>query len=207
MKIWTMNQISNEEKTDILSKHRELYNGYQAMQPKVNNTIPLYVQDFAKDKGGVVLNNKGETKEYTNFGINESVGEGMCNECGGMMYEGECTECGMKGYNFEEIEENIYKVKDINNKNNFDYVESEIEEQDISGVQGVYKDMKPAYDFDSEGPGSAGPYNIFGEDSEEENESLDIDEDWSKLDEELKESIFRENKKIFEMMNRMKSYN
>ena len=75
MKIWGLGQISPEEKSDILSKHRELYNGYQAMQPKVSNTQPLYVQDFAKDKVGAVLNNKGIAKPYTNVGINEQVEE------------------------------------------------------------------------------------------------------------------------------------
>jgi hypothetical protein len=206
MKIWAMNQITNEEKSDILSKHRHQYNGYQAMQPKIENTSPLYVQDFAKDKEGMVINNKGDVKTYMNFGINESVEEGMCSECGGMMYEGECSECGMKGYSNEEIEENIYDVRDINNKNEFDYTESEVEEQDISGVQGVYGDMKPAYDFDSEGPGLAGPYNIFGEESDEEID-FDEDEDLGEIDDDLRESFLRENKKIFEMMNRMKSFN
>lgn len=177
MKIWTMNQITNEEKTDILSKHRHQYNGYQAIQPKIENTSPLYVQDFAKDKEGMVINNKGDVKTYMNFGINESVEEGMCSECGGMMYEGECSECGMKGYSNEEIEENIYDVRDINNKNEFDYTESEVDEQDI-----------------------------FGEESDEE---LDLDEydDLKEIDDDLRESIVRENKKIFEMMNRMKPFN
>ena len=36
--------------------------------------------------------------------------------------------------------------------------EEEMEEQDVSGVQGIYNDMDPAFDFDSEGPGKAGPY-------------------------------------------------
>ena len=74
MKIWGLGQISNEEKANILSQHRELYNGYQTMQPKVSNTQPLYVQDFANDKGGIVVNNKGEVKPYTNMGINEQIG-------------------------------------------------------------------------------------------------------------------------------------
>ena len=111
MKIWAIGQISNEEKANILSQHRELYNGYQTMQPKVSNTQPLYVQDFANDKGGIVVNNKGEVKPYTNMGINEQteskevcdecgamqMSEDVCNECGGMMQEGECLECGWKG--------------------------------------------------------------------------------------------------------------
>ena len=34
----------------------------------------------------------------------------------------------------------------------------EIDETDVSGVQGIYGAMEPAFDFDSEGPGKAGPY-------------------------------------------------
>ena len=34
----------------------------------------------------------------------------------------------------------------------------EIDEVDVSGVQGIYGAMEPAFDFDSEGPGKAGPY-------------------------------------------------
>ena len=130
------NNLSNEEKENILSQHRTIYDGYRTLQPNVNNTQPLYVQDFAKDKVGAVVNNKGVAKPYTNFGINEqyfnNIGEKtplpkaaskayskafnmeevcdecgvrdmfeedeqMCSECGGMMAEGECSECGWKG--------------------------------------------------------------------------------------------------------------
>jgi len=66
-----LGQLSPSEKSDILDQHRTLYNGYQSMQPKVSNTQPLYVQDFAKDKNGVTMSNKGVVTHYTNFGINE----------------------------------------------------------------------------------------------------------------------------------------
>jgi hypothetical protein len=38
----------------------------------MESTQPLYTQDFANDKLGMVVNNKGEVKAYTNMGINES---------------------------------------------------------------------------------------------------------------------------------------
>lgn len=422
MKIWGLGQISPEEKSDILSKHRELYNGYQTMQPKVSNTQPLYVQDFAKDKVGAVLNNKGIAKPYTNVGINEQVKEvcdecgameiaeeGMCSECGGVMAEGECMECGWKGevgameeelddeleFGDEDMEvddrvssfdtegnflgavkqnpdmeiekpkfrpgvdlgksfekfkgmfeatgklSDIYNVEDLGD-NEFDYVEGggndfgtfekmhhmkkiksegeyedpdneddgfedlqagesemyeqgytgggnapdnskslikpaydfvsdgpgdvyptegEMEEQcldcddeyetmesawsddeldeanDISGVQGIYGDMEPAYDFDSEGPGKAGPYqrSSWNEEYEGEDEDvywekdlepgeLDLDltkfnpedksweeitahtgeDEFSHLDEDLKESLIKQKNRITEMFVRMK---
>ena len=73
-------QLSAAEKSDILNQHKSLYNGYQTMQPKVSNTQPLYVYDPAGDKDGLVVNNKGEVKKYTNFGINEEVEEKFTND-------------------------------------------------------------------------------------------------------------------------------
>jgi hypothetical protein len=47
------------------------------------------------------------------------------------------------------------------------FAEDEMEEQtDISGSQGIYGDMKRAYDFDSDGPGKGGPYQEFSYESE-----------------------------------------
>ena len=71
MRLYSMGQLSNEEKSNILDKHREVYNGYRRMQNEVPKEQPLYVQDFAGDKDGITINNKGEIKKYTNFGINE----------------------------------------------------------------------------------------------------------------------------------------
>ena len=91
-------KLTEEERENILSQHRHVYNGYRTMQPQVNNQQPLYVQDFAKDKVGAVVNNKGVVKPYTNVGINESTEQKeVCDECGSMMMEGECSECGWKG--------------------------------------------------------------------------------------------------------------
>jgi len=311
------NRLSQDEKNDILSQHRTLYDGYRTLQPNVSNEQPLYVQDFAKDKVGAVLNNKGNVKPYTNVGINEQKEQKeVCDECGSMMMEGECMECGWKGevgameetekmmcecggemregecmecgYKMEELDESghlsdIYNVEDLGNAE-FDYVQgggnkygtfekmhhmkgikneqveddyvdnfedpdneddadvgtddleidssemyeqgytgggnapdmdvsnvepaydfvsngpmdvypegemeedecldcdeeteyetmesawaNEMEEQtDVSGVQGIYGDMDPAYDFDSEGPGSAGPHQTRNEGETEE---------------------------------------
>ena len=348
-----LGQMSTDEKSNILDQHRQIYNGYQAMQPKVSNTQPLYVQDFAKDKNGVTMSNKGVVTHYTNVGINESIEEGEmceqcggqmnegiceqcgggmmneeaeCSECGGMMYEGECSECGYKGQMDEETGhlDDIYNQKDLNLKHgDFDYVEGggndygtfekmhhmkeqsdddvmsdmddgeelyptfskdefvgmskksddmdvddvepafdfesegpgmgdaypvneegnmdepeitydamesafnddEMGEQDISGVQGIYGDMDPAFDFDSEGPGKAGPYQhsqYEGEDDFDEDElEVDFDEfdprdkSWEEItahtgddefggvDEDIKESLITQKNRIMEMMNRM----
>jgi hypothetical protein len=62
------------------------------------------VYDFAGDKEGLVVNNKGEVKKYTNMGINEQIViddtligkiklEEVCDDCGAMIMDGMCTEC------------------------------------------------------------------------------------------------------------------
>jgi hypothetical protein len=134
MKQWALGLMSNDEKRSILDQHKTLYNGYQTMQAKVSNEQPLYTQDFANDKKGVTVNNKGNVKTYMNVGINEQVEkESMCSECGGMMYEGECSECG---YNGGEMGEEMQQVKDLKNvedlnlSDKFDYTEEEMYEDD-----------------------------------------------------------------------------
>jgi hypothetical protein len=437
---FSASNVTPEEKENILSQHRTLYNGYRTMQSTVSNEQPLYVQDFAKDKDGMVVNNKGEVKKYTNFGINESketkevcdecgsmmmegectecgwkgevgdmdeqenedqepsffdrvkdnvqqagefilanpellaleheedgdpqysriddphspkshrrsgrfkrhqYGESMeeCKECGGMMYEGECSECGYKGNMDEETGhlDDIYHEEDLNPSSEFDYVKGasnktnafhvkeqaedyinyddnedddyedpdneddgfedlntaemdeqggnapdfdisnvdsaynfqsdgpnsgypvyeeideecdecwdkmesafadEVDEQDVSGAQGIYGAMDPAFDFDSEGPGKAGPYqhSQYNENKQEDEDAywtkdldddeLDLDfekfnprdksweeitahtgeDEFSHLDEDIKESVVNQKNKIMEMMNRMKVF-
>jgi hypothetical protein len=76
----------------------------------------------------------------------------------------------------------------------------EMDEIDVSGVQGIYGDMEKAYDFDSDGPGKAGPYQEFSYESVEEEIEEDVDED-------LQESFKAQKNKIIEMFNRVNKYN
>lgn len=297
-----LGQLSSEEKSDILDQHKSVYNGYQTMQPQVSNTQPLTVYDFAGDKDGMVVNNKGEVKKYTNMGINEQMSKKSMCECGGEMYEGECMECGYKSDMSEETGhlDDIYRVRDLNlSDGDFDYVEGggndygtfegmhknlykegeyedddneddgflddeldeqggyrkvtsdpiepaydfvsggpddvypvneyetmesawadEIDEVDVSGSQGTYSDMKPPYDFDSKGPGKAGPYQRFSFEGEEEEDDDfgfathsgdfdgdDSEEEWEEIDTDLQEGFKHQKNKIKEMFNRFNKYN
>jgi hypothetical protein len=364
-----LGQLSPSEKSDILDQHRQIYDGYKTMLPQVSNTQPLYTQDYANDKHGITVNNKGEVKRYTNVGINEQVeGKEMCEQCGGTMRENVCEQCGssmegemeesghkphrrngkFKKHQYTETEvseyetghlDDIYHEEDLNPDAEFDYVkgasnktnafrmkeqsedmddyfedpdneddgfedinasevtdeieeegftgggkssdmdlsnidpaydfvsdgpmaggdvynsesemdeeyetmesafaDDEIDEVDVSGSQGIYGDMDPAYDFDSEGPGKAGPYQRFSynEDSSYEDDDmywqndlldneLDLDltkfnpedksweeitaytgdDEFSHLDEDIRESLVVQKNKIMEMMNRMKVF-
>lgn len=138
-------RLSNEEKEDILKQHRTLYDGYRTLQPKVSNEQPLYVQDFAKDKVGAVLNNKGVAKPYTNVGINEQVeSKEVCDECGSLMMEGECTECGWKG----EVGEQILPI----DHEKIDDEEIEIEpsltpQEKAKEMKDIPREFRPGVDF------------------------------------------------------------
>ncbi len=150
MKTWGIGLMSNEEKRSILDQHKSLYDGYRTMQPQVSNTQPLYVQDFANDKGGITVNNKFNVKPYTNMGINESLEkESMCSECGGMVYEGECSECGWKGDVGEEMQQvkDLKNVEDLNLSDKFDYTEEELDEISIEDLKKgkKYKFKHPAF--------------------------------------------------------------
>jgi len=81
------------------------------------------------------------------------------------------------------------------------YGDPEFTETDVSGVQGIYGAMDRAYDFDSDGPGKAGPYQEFSYESELE------EEEFKEVDEDLKESFLIQKNKITEMFNRFNKYN
>jgi hypothetical protein len=152
-----LGQLSATEKSDILDQHKSVYNGYQTMQPQVSNTQPLTVYDFAGDKEGLVVNNKGEVKKYTNMGINEQTSKKSMCECGGDMYEGICEQCGGSGEMEEDdsdwdatlmdgLEEetghldDIYKIRDLNLKHgDFDYVEGG--GNDVDTFEGMHKNL------------------------------------------------------------------
>ena len=157
--------VTPEEKENILSKHRHVYNGYRTLNPNpVANEQPLYTQDFANDKEGLVVNNKGEVKAYTNMGINEAIKrnsyvemeEEMCEQCGGKMNEGMCEQCSSN----ESLEEDM------------------IEDLDIGDVA---SSVEPAYQFQSHGP-----EDVYGTlkdyDSEHPHHDYDSMEDVEKYD-------------------------
>jgi len=175
-----LGQLSASEKQDILNQHKSLYNGYQTMEPKISNTQPLYVYDAAGDKEGLVVNNKGEVKRYTNMGINEQVEtnevcdecgamimDGMCTECnyghmeegmgetceqcGGSMSEGMCNECG-SGYMEEETGhlDDIYHEEDLNPSAGFDYIEGS--SNNVDTFEKMHKNLYEDTDYNDYEP-------------------------------------------------------
>jgi len=64
-------KMTNEERSNILDQHKEIYDGYVTSYAQQPNQQPLYVQDYANDKGGINVNNRGEVSTYSNMRINE----------------------------------------------------------------------------------------------------------------------------------------
>ncbi len=63
-------KMTKAEKDNILDQHKKVYDGYVTNYVQ-NNLQPLYVQDFANDKVGLTVSNKGKVMGYTNMNINE----------------------------------------------------------------------------------------------------------------------------------------
>jgi hypothetical protein len=203
MKIWSNGQISTEERADILGKHRHIYNGYKTMHPDVSNSQPLYVQDFANDKGGLVVNNKGEVKSYTNFGINEQLHTKVS----------QVTD--------------LKNVHDLDKDSKFDYTE-EFNEQGGNSPDIDVDDVVSAYNFNSNGPmDGEDTYDMTEEDLDHDRPNpiynrkvknkiskkykdriKHTDESYiDEVDEDLQESFKIQKSKISEMFNRFKKYN
>lgn len=212
MKIWSMKQISSEERRNILEQHKEFYDGYRTLKLSSTNKQPLNIEDFAKDKGGITVNNKGKVKTYTNYNINEKEEKDLCEQCGGVMNENMCEQCGWKSGETTETSvvekkgklSDIHNVSDLDDKSKFDYTEEEVKEQDVSGSRGIYGDMKPAYDFDSEGPGKGGPYQRSSTPTGY-SEGEDYKKEFKKIqrEENIQESYNQSGDRIKTMMKRM----
>ena len=156
---------SENERENILTQHKELYNGYQTLNPAAMDKIqPLYTQDFANDKSGLTVNNRGEVMKYTNMGINESVSKEMCEQCGGGMKENVCEQCG--SVNEQMYGQDLDTVEDIDPKAHVDYIEEEGETDE------QYDSVESAYQFQSHGP-----EDVYGtlHDYDQEHPHHDID--------------------------------
>ena len=64
-------KMTNEEKTNILDQHKEIYDGYLTSYAQPAKEQPLYTQSYANDKQGLTVSNKGVVTGYKNMGINE----------------------------------------------------------------------------------------------------------------------------------------
>jgi hypothetical protein len=185
--------MTNEERTNILDQHKTIYDGYVTEYAQGENKQPLYVQDFANDKGGITVNNKGEVKPYTNMGINESI-DGRLD---------------MIGDGDDDLKNGTVDFSSIDNDNDDSYIslgtmlgDNEIDDKfmghgkgeesfeiEIDEVDDTILDLKPEW-------------------SDEEEIVNDIyDDGFDEVDEEEKDEFLNKLNESLDMFRRFKKYN
>ena len=196
-------KMSQAEKNDILDKHKTIYDGYVTQYGQQPNTQPLYVQDFANDKGGITVNNKGEVKQYTNMNINEDIdrhdriGDGPTDLKGGTVdLHGQSDDYKDRSmydpyYGDDEEDEDEYVSLGLTNDD---------EDEDSLGIVIDFDEIGEDYEYDiyRDFKGDlAGPmnYEVTGDSFKDEVD----DEELPDLMEKLNESL--------DMFKRFKKYN
>ena len=167
MKAYFFN-VPNEEKENILNQHKNVYDGYVTNYAKPHEQ-PLYVQDFANDKNGITVNNKGVVKRYTNMGINEieelpfdMIGDGdddlehgtfgdedeeLCSHCGGRGYDEFTNElCSHCGGSFDLYEDDE-SFEEEDDKPNFDIDVEFTDELEEDESEIVKENIKESLDW------------------------------------------------------------
>jgi len=183
-------KMTNEEKSNILDQHKEVYDGY-VTQYAQSNEQPLYTQDFANDKEGLTVNNKGVVTAYKNMNINE------------MKHDGKST-----GLFSDEEEE--YNEGYISAGTAYEPEESfeEVEEQlDMIG-DGEYDLPNGTVDIDDE-YGFNDDFEMCEDDDFEMNldDLMDLGDEENEIEEEEKEEILNKINESLDMFKRLKKYN
>jgi hypothetical protein len=179
--------MTNEEKNNILDQHKEVYDGYLTSYIQPSNEQPLYVQDFANDKEGLTVNNKGEVTTYRNMNINEMKHD---NKSTGLFSDEE------EDYN--EVVEYISPGSQFVPDESFEEVEEQL---DMIG-DGEDDLTNGTVDFDDE-------FEMFEDDDFELNldDLMDLGDEENEIEEEEKEGILDKINESLDMFKRFKKYN
>ena len=196
-------KMSQAEKNDILDKHKTIYDGYVTQYGQQPNTQPLYVQDFANDKGGITVNNKGEVMPYTNMNINEDIdrhdriGDGPTDLKGGTVdLHGQSDDYKDRSmydpyYGDDEEDEDEYVSLGLTNDD---------EDEDSLGIVVDFNELGEDYEYDIDRDFEGdltGPmnYEVTGDSFEDEVDDGELPDFMEKLNESL------------DMFKRLKKYN
>ena len=177
-------KMTNEEKNNILDQHKEVYDGY-VTQYAQSNEQPLYTQDFANDKEGLTVNNKGVVTVYKNMNINE------------MKHDGKST--GLFSDEEEEYNEGYISAgTEYAPEESFEEVEEQL---DMIG-DGEDDLTNGTVDFDDE-------FEMCEDDDFEMNldDLMDLGDEENEIEEEEKEEILNKINESLDMFKRLKKYN
>ena len=198
-------KMTNEERTNILDQHKTIYDGYVTEYAQGENKQPLYVQDFANDKGGITVNNKGEVKPYTNMGINESIdgrldmiGDGDDDLRNGTVDfssidndgDGSYISLGITDDEDEDDHRDLSMYNSHYGDKNFDFDDEESFDIELDEVDDTILDLKPEWSDDEEGIVN----DIYNDNFDE-------------VDEEEKDSFLNKLNESLDMFRRFKKYN
>ena len=197
-------KMTNEERTNILDQHKTIYDGYVTEYAQGENKQPLYVQDFANDKGGITVNNKGEVKPYTNMGINESIdgrldmiGDGDDDLRNGTVdfssidndEDDSYISLGITNDDDEDEYGDLSMYNPYDGDKNFDFDDEESFDIELDEVDDTILDLKPEW-------------------SDEEEIVNDIyDDGFDEVDEEEKDEFLNKLNESLDMFRRFKKYN
>jgi len=198
-------KMTNEERTNILDQHKTIYDGYVTEYAQGENKQPLYVQDFANDKGGITVNNKGEVKPYTNMGINESIdgrldmiGDGDDDLRNGTVdfssidndEYGSYISLGITDDEDEDDHRDLSMYNPYDGDKNFDFDDEESFDIELDEVDDTILDLKPEWSDEEEGIVN----DIYNDNFDE-------------VDEEEKDSFLNKLNESLDMFRRFKKYN
>ena len=197
-------KMTNEERNNILDQHKEIYDGY-VTQYAQSNEQPLYTQDFANDKEGLTVNNKGNVSSYKHMNINE------------MKHDGKST--GLfsdEEEDYNEVVEYISPGSQFVPEESFEEVEEQLDmigdaENDLTnGTVDFDDDEFMDYDGDD---ASTWPGNNFYDEPEDDDfemnldDLMDLGDEENEIEEEEKEEILNKINESLDMFRRFKKYN
>jgi hypothetical protein len=205
--------MTKEEKSNILDQHKTLYDGYVTRYNQESNQYPLYVQDYANDKNGVTVSNKGNVKQYTNININESpldrIGDGPYDLKNGTVDIDSYMDTEDRNTQF------MHDVYPSPNEEEFDYESfgkyandmeqnEEQYEYDIDQLEDYSsEEINETFDDDFEDSEQDDPFIEMGEEFEE----VDNEEIISNVDEEDLPEFYSQLQESLDMFKRFKKYN
>ena len=202
-------KMTNEERSNILDQHKEVYDGYVTSYAQPAKEQPLYTQSYANDKGGINVNNRGEVSTYSNMNINEMHADGKST---GLFQDEEPKEQGhISGGSVYEPEES-FESEDKDD----DYYVSLGEQLDMIGdgdddlEHGTFEDddsdmvlVSPEVDFDNE--------DDYSEDEDDDELVFNLGDgifnDEDDIDDEEVEGLFDDLRESLDMFKRFTKYN